>query len=301
MKIALVATGGTIGSRKDSDGVIKLSPAATEQIASIVGASSVFDSLSTHSERMEFSDLNKFRKITREALDTHPDGIVVTHGTDTLAFSSAYLAYAFCDTKVPIVMCSADLPLTEHDSNGFDILQSAKMFLQNRRAGVFVVYKNAGFAPQVHHGARLLPAHLHEHFYHSLGDWGFCDTGLMHGMDFEIGDKKVMVISPYIGLDYSSINLDGYSAVVQCAYHSGTVNAADFNAFARRYPDVPMFLTAGRKKYAGQDFVDNVIQCHGITQTALYIKLLIGLRNNVKDLPAFILKNACGEIVTEKY
>ncbi|MDE7464018.1 MAG: asparaginase [Clostridiales bacterium] len=298
MKIALVATGGTIGSRKDSDGVIRLSKTATEQIASIIGADSVFDSLSTHSERMRLSDLNKFRRIVKEAVDTHPDGIVVTHGTDTLAFSSAYLAYAFCDTRIPIVICSADMPLTERDSNGFDILHSAKMFLQNRKPGVFVVYKNAGFAPQVHHGARLLPAHLHEHFYHSLGDWSFNDTGLLRGMNFDLIDGKVLLINPYIGLDYSVYDITGYSAVVQSAYHSGTVNAADFNAFASKHPDIPMFMTAGRKKYDGQDFVSNVIQCHGITQTALYIKLLIGITNNVKDLPSFILKNACGEIVT---
>ncbi len=297
MKIALVAAGGTIGSRKNADGVIKLSPAATEQIASIVGADSVFDSFSIHSERIEFSDLNKFRCVTQSALDTHPDGIIVTHGTDTLAFSSAYLAYAFCDTKVPIVMCSAQLPLTERDSNGFDILQSANMFIRSRKPGVFVVYKNAGFAPQVHHGARLLPAHLHEHFYHSLGDWSFCDTGLLHGFDFDIQGYKVLLITPYVGMDYSSFNLDGYSAVVHSAYHSGTVNAADFNRFASAHPDIPMFMTAGRKKYDGQEFTDNVIQCHGITQTALYIKILLGLKNKVKDLKSFVLKNACGEIV----
>ena len=62
-----------------------------------------------------------------------------------------------------------------------------------------------------------------------------------------------------------------------------------------------MYMTAGRKKYDGQVFVKNVIQCHGITQAALYIKLHIGLKNNVKDLTAFVHKNACGEIVTDKY
>lgn len=297
MKIALVATGGTIGSRKNADGLIKLSPLATEQIASIIGADCVFDSLTIHSERLGYADLNKFRRITEKALSTKPDGIIVTHGTDTLAFSSAYLSYAFADTQIPIVICSADLPLTEPDSNGFDVLHSAKVFLGSRKPGVFVVYKNAGFAPQVHHGARLLPAHLHEHTYHSLGDWGFRDSGLMHGMNFDLEGHNVLMISPYVGLDYSSFNLDGYSAVVHCAYHSGTVNAGDFNAFAKAHPDIPMFMTAGRKKYDGQVFVDNVIQCHGITQTALYIKVLIGLKNKVKDLPAFVLKNACGEIV----
>lgn len=301
MKITLVATGGTIGSRKNSDGVIKLCDAATEQIASIIGAESVFDSLKTHSERMQFSDLNELRKIVSKALATSPDGVIITHGTDTLASTSSYLAYAFCDTKVPIVMCSADLPLTERDSNGFDVLNSAKTFLARRKPGVYVVYKNHGCVPAVHHAARLLPAHLHEHFYNSIGgECDFVDTGLMHGLDFNLVEHKVLCIIPYVGLDYSVFNLDGYSAVVHSAYHSGTVNAAHFNAFAAAHPDIPMFMTAGRKKYDGQSFVDNVIQCHGITRPALYMKVLIGLNNNIRDLAAFVHKNACGEMV-EKY
>ncbi len=302
MKIALVATGGTIGSRKNSDGVIKLSSAATDQIASIIGADCVFDSLTVHSEKIGFSDLNELRNITSKALATEPDGIVISHGTDTLAFTSSYLAYAFCDTKVPIVICSADLPLNEPESNGFDILNSAKTFLNYAKPGVYVIFKNAGFTPTVHHGARLLPAHLHEHMYYSIGgDCVFKNTGLVSGMDFSLQNHKVLCIMPYVGLDYSCYNLDGYSAVVQTAYHSGTVNAADFNAFAAKHPDVPMFMTAGRKKYDGQRFVSNIIQCHGITQPALYIKLQIGLQNKVKDLATFINKDACGEIVDKFY
>lgn len=299
MKIALVATGGTINSRKAADGFIKLNDAATDQIATIIGADSVYDSLKLHSEKIEFEDLNAFRGIIQDALASKPDGVIVAHGTDTLAFSSAYLSYAFCDTPVPIVMCSSDLPLNDPDSNGIDVLQSAKMFLAHNSRGVFVVYKNPGFAPAVHHGARLLPAHLHEHFYNSIGgnNCTFTDTGLMHGMDFDLKPHKVVWISPYVGLDYSVYDIKGYDAVVHSAYHSGTVNAAAFNAFAKAHPDVPMFLTAGRKKYDGQVFVDNVVQCHGITQTALYIKLLIAINNNVKDLGEFVNQNACGEIV----
>lgn len=301
MKLGLVTTGGTIGSRK-VNGVIKLSSAATDQIAAIVGADEVYDKVAIHSERIEFSDLSEVRRVIAEALKSDSDGLIVTHGTDTLAFTSAYLAYAFCDTKIPIVMCSADLPLTERDSNGFDVLQSAKTFLPHSAPGVYVIYKNPGFTPTVHHAARLLPAHLHEHMYYSIGgDCVFNDTGLMHGMDFDIEGHKVLCITPYVGLDYSSFNLDGYSAVVQSAYHSGTVNSADFNRFAAAHPDIPMYMTAGRKKYDGQVFVKNVVQCHGITQAALYIKLHIGLKNKVKDLTTFVHKNACGEIVKDCY
>lgn len=298
MKIALVATGGTIGCRKNAEGLIKLNPDATKQIAAIVGADSVVDDVTIHSERITFADLNDMRHAINRALKTMPDGVIVSHGTDTLAFASSYLAYAFCDTKVPIVMCSADLPLNEADSNGFSILNSAKTFLTHAKPGVYVVYKNPGFTPTVHHGARLLPAHLHDHYYYSIGNGcEFNDTGLMHGLNFEIGKHKVLVIIPYVGLDYSVFNLDGYSAVVHSAYHSGMVNTADFNKFAAAHPDISIFMPEGRKKYSNNQFPDNVVQIRGISQTALYVKLLIGLANNVKDLPTFLKKNACGEIV----
>lgn len=299
MNVSLVAMGGTIGSRKDSDGVIRLSDASTEQIKTIVGATEVYDSLKLHSETLNFAKLAQCRRIIEAALAKEPDAIIVTHGTDTLAFTSTYLAYAFSDTKIPIVLCSSDKPLTEPASNGFDILLSAKTFLAHGKPGVYVVYKNPGAPPRLHHGARLMPAHLHEHYYYSIGDSVFCDTGLMRGMDFDIDGSRAICIVPYVGLDYSVFDLRGYAAVVQSAYHSGTVNAADFNAFARANPDVPIFLTAGFSKYAGQEFAENVIECHGITQTALYIKLLIALKNNVKDVAAFVKMNACGEIVAE--
>lgn len=297
MKIALVATGGTIGSRVDSDGVIRLSDAATDQIANAVGATRVFDSFKIHSEKMEFADLNEFRRIIEAAQKSEPDAIVVSHGTDTLAFSSAYLAYAFSSTRIPIVICAADAPLTEHDSNGFDILQSTKTFLRTGKPGVYVVYKNPEMSTRIHHAARLMPAHLHEHYYFSIGDSVFHDSGLMRDLNFDIDGRKAISITPYVGLDYSAFNVDGMSAVVHSAYHSGTVNAAALNAFAEAHPELPIYLTVGKRKYAGQDFAENIVPCYGITQNSLYIKVLIGLKNNIKDLPAFVRKNAVGEIV----
>lgn len=300
MNIALVVTGGSISSRI-VNGETVLSDAATAQIASIVGATEVFDKFKIHSEGIEFEHLNTLRLTIEEALATNPDGVIVAHGTDTLAFSAAYLAYVFSGARVPIVMCSADLPLTDSESNGHAILASAKTFLKNAKPGVYAVYRNAGSAVKVHHGARLLTAHIHEHFYFSIGDSSFNGTGLMRGMDFDLtGSPRVLCITPYIGLDYGAFDMKGCAAVVHTAYHSGRINAGAFNKFANEHKDIPMFLTAGQKKYGKNDFVPNIIQCHGITPSALYIKVLIGLKNNVKDLTAFVMKNACGELVLGK-
>ncbi|MDE6401057.1 MAG: asparaginase [Clostridiales bacterium] len=296
MRINLVATGGTIGSRLVG-GEYVISDAATAQIASVIGANKVFGDFKIHSAGVEAADLNTLRLTIERALEDKPDGVIVTHGTDTLAFSAAYLAYAFCSAKTPILLCAADNPLTDDDSNGYDVLNAAKSFLARCKRGVYVLYKNPGEVVRIHHGARLIPAHLHEYFYFSLdGSNAFVDTGLMRGMDFELDNKKVLCIEPYVGMDYSVYDMTGYSAVVQVAYHSGKINVAKFNNFAAQYPNIPMFLSAGKKKYSADEFAPNVVICTGITQTALYIKLLIGLKNNVKDLAAFVMKNACGEV-----
>ncbi len=296
MKINLVATGGTIGSRYQN-GALVISDAATKQIASVIGADKVFGDFKIHSAGVEFADLNTLRLTIERAIEG-ADGIVVTHGTDTLAFSASYLAYAFSDVKIPIVMCTADRPLTEDDSNGFAVLNATKSFISRKEPGVYVLYKNPGEVVRIHHGARIIPAHLHENFYFSIGTGSkFTYTGLMRGMDFALKENSVLCISPYVGMDYSAFDMRKFKAVVQCAFHSGRINTDSFNKFAAAYPDIPMFFVCGSKKYDPGTFASNVTQCAGIAQPALYMKLLIGLHNNVKDLKNFVLKNACGEIV----
>lgn len=294
MKINLVATGGTIGSRYVK-GELVISDDATKQIASVIGANKVFGDFKIHSAGVEFADLNTLRLTIEKAIEG-ADGVVVTHGTDTLAFTASYLAYAFASAKIPIVMCAADKPLTDVDSNGFDVLTATKSFIARGERGVYVLYKNPGEVVRIHHGARLIPAHMHENFYFSLGGSTFTDSGLMRGMNFELEKSKVLCIIPYMGMDYDGYDIKGYSAVVQVAYHSGRINTVTFNKFAAKNPDVPIFLLSGDKKYAADVFPKNVVQCPAITQTALYVKLLIAIKNNVKDLPAFVKKNAVGEI-----
>lgn len=297
MKINLVATGGTIGSRY-KNGELVISDEATKQIASVIGAHKVFGDFKIHSAGVDFADLNALRLQIQKATDD-ADGVVVTHGTDTLAYSAAYLAYAFSSTKIPIVMCAADMALTEDDSNGFAVLNATKSFISRGEAGVYVLYKNPGEVVRIHHGARIIPAHLHENFYFSLGTGSkFTDTGLMRGMNFELkSDKNVLCVIPYVGMDYSVYDMSKFAAVAQSAYHSGRINTDNFNKFAAEHPDIPMFFLTGNKKYAPGTFAPNVTECPRITQTALYMKLLIGLNNNVKDIKSFVLRNACGEMI----
>jgi L-asparaginase len=48
------------------------------------------------------------------------DGIIITHGTDTLAYTSAALTFYFHALDVPIYLVSSHYPLSDMRSNGLD-------------------------------------------------------------------------------------------------------------------------------------------------------------------------------------
>ena len=71
------------------------------------------------------------------------DGVIVTVGTDTLAYSSAALGYMFADTQIPIVTVSANYPLTDVRSNGLVNFEKAiPSILPSITVRVFVITPN---------------------------------------------------------------------------------------------------------------------------------------------------------------
>lgn len=84
------------------------------------------------------------------------DGIIITHGTDTLAYTAAALSFYFNDIKIPMLLVSSDYPLDDPRANGLDnFICAVEFIVQNIQAGVFVPYRNQQRTAQVHSGSRL--------------------------------------------------------------------------------------------------------------------------------------------------
>ena len=67
------------------------------------------------------------------------DGIIITHGTDTLAYTSAALTFYFHALDVPIFLISSHYPLSDIRSNGLDNFSFAVNSIINKKLhGVFV-------------------------------------------------------------------------------------------------------------------------------------------------------------------
>lgn len=69
------------------------------------------------------------------------DGIVILHGTDTMSFSAAMLAFLFAGVNKAIVLTGSQIPISYPDSDGGKNLRDAVIAAGDERLkGVFVVF-----------------------------------------------------------------------------------------------------------------------------------------------------------------
>ena len=156
MHLLLIHTGGTIGMAQTEIGfapragvleaaLAKLAP--TAQIT-LLPLAPLIDSANATPD-----DWNRIAAAI-EAGHARYDGFVVTHGTDTLAFTAAALCFALAGLRRPVILTGSMLPLTLAGSDGAANLSDAIAAAQTAPAGVWVQ-----FAGRLLHGARLRKAH----------------------------------------------------------------------------------------------------------------------------------------------
>ena len=165
------------------------------------------------------------------------DGIIITHGTDTLAFSAAALGVYFNSIKIPILFVSSNYPLDNPLSNGLTNFNCAVEFIKQRKqAGVFVPYQNPGSDILVHLGTRLASClqlsgdfiSVQSKAYLQFSNNSFqqlhslCSQACIATDLTPVFSKKILLIKPYPGLDYSSFQLEGIDIILHDLYHSGT-------------------------------------------------------------------------------
>ena len=244
-KILVVFTGGTIGSTA-SDGTINTSKQAPFKLLQL------FTTQYPNTYDVEFDVLRPLQILSEnlapaawviiiEAIESNQpdkyDGIIVTHGTDTLAYTAAALSFYFNALKKPLLLVSSDYPLENTKGNGLVNFHSAVEFIRQQVAqGVFVPYRNTGKSMQIHQGSRLTCSlQLSGDFYSVQGNSFASFDGQMfsktatneptittdHVLKPEFS-KGIMLVRPYPGLDYSHLNLAGVAAILHDLYHSGT-------------------------------------------------------------------------------
>lgn len=142
MKLTLLATGGTIACTPTENG---LAPTLHAQdllellrpsLPCEVEARDVFLMDSSNMQPEEWSAL---ARAADEALRTS-DGVVITHGTDTMAYTAAALSYMLAGVGKPVILTGSQLPITDPLTDGRLNLLRAFCAAASGVAGVYVSF-----------------------------------------------------------------------------------------------------------------------------------------------------------------
>ena len=271
MKLLTVFTGGTI-SCSEADGVLAPDSQNGSYLLGLARQAGVRDDFETVqpfsvlSENMTAAHLRALRACIAERLGEGYDGVIVTHGTDTLAYTAAYLDFVFGAQETPVVLVSANYPLRDSRSNGRQNFLAAADFLRTGEKGVFVAYHNTGDRQTtIHRGREVLPQTPYEDSVFSLfmQPYGRMENGVWtrnpdHPQTAQDDlsacelNGRVLFLRPYVGMVYPA--LPDVKAVLLEGWHSGTLPTAtpELQAFCRaaREKGVGVYLTGNRDGFA---------------------------------------------------
>ncbi len=208
------------------------------------------------SENMTISKWNGITDSLRKYNFSDYDGVIITHGTDTLGYFANYLSTILGDVTVPIVLVSSNYHLKDEKANGHANFQAACDFIRSKEAipGVYATYRNTLInenKTRLIYGSRLLQCSAPSNDFESISVKGnmplatidnsgkveIVDKELYYTLmgknkfnkgrnsyiyDFKSLNSKIMMVEPYVGIDYNGYNYKLYNAILHTLYHSGT-------------------------------------------------------------------------------
>lgn len=231
-------------------------------------------------------------------------GIIILHGTDTLAFTASFLWEVLCNINIPVILVSGNRPPMDELSNANANFKNAVELISKGIApNVYVTYRNSDGKDRLYLGCDILQCENFSEDFRSAKEEYILDEKSIENIletsktfeknkreipfeKIKLRDKKVLAIKPYTGLDYSVYNLDNISAVVHGTYHSETVCTVGYEysviEFAKKLKDknIPLFLApcSGREeRYSSTDTAvkaDNIIPIFSTFESA-YAKCLL--------------------------
>ena len=144
-RILLLTTGGTIASLPTAEG---LAPGLDgEELARMLpqGILEHYDVTVRDILHLDSSNIQpeEWQTIARHVFDnrTEYDGIVITHGTDTMAYTASVLSFMLRGIAIPVVLTGAQLPMAHPLSDGMENLRTALAMAASGAAGVFLAFE----------------------------------------------------------------------------------------------------------------------------------------------------------------
>ncbi len=142
-KLLLIATGGTIACSEGTRGLAPSMSAseilsyASDSIGGCkIDAFQLFNIDSTNMQPEYWLEITKMIM----GLYNEYDGFIVTHGTDTMAYTSAALFYLIQNSEKPIVITGAQKPISYEKTDARKNLTDSICFAREGIGGVYLVF-----------------------------------------------------------------------------------------------------------------------------------------------------------------
>ena len=244
-KTLLIFTGGTIGATLSDNSNIEID-ANNSKLLSLyqerygkLPPLSISNPYTILSENLDTHHLQLLIDTIEEALSQGDlKGIIITHGSDTLAFTSNLLALRFFHLNIPIFLVCSDKVLSDKEANGLLHLHVAFSYIQqDLDAGIFIPYKNRGEACYIHRGDELMQSFQLSSRFESIKNqpaFIYKDEEIIplhvkvkEPIKYRYSQKlhsAPIIIHPYPGIDYSTIALPKGATILHTTYHSGTLS-----------------------------------------------------------------------------